>query len=161
MEDKILEQNEATQEVRFCGTQLRPDYASFKRAKAVILPCPYDVTTSYIKGTQNGPMAIIKASDHMELFDDEMKGETYRIGIHTKQPLALETLSPEDMVEKIKHEAAEVLEAGKMPVIIGGEHSVDRLDDGKFRLRKLGGGVLQHNCGARGVRIMLGKPTLW
>ena len=111
-------------ENRFGGSQLKPEYASFKRAKAVILPCPYDVTATYKKGTKLGPSAILNASEHIELFDDELKTETFKIGIYTASPPALEELTPEDMVEQVKAQTLEILKAEKMPVIIGGEHSV-------------------------------------
>jgi len=48
-----------------------------KEAKFVILPLPYDVTTSYIKGTSRGPSAIIDASTQVETYDEELERETY------------------------------------------------------------------------------------
>lgn len=98
--------------------------ASFEKAKIVVMPAPYGKTVSYKKGTENGPAAILDASDNMELFDDELKKETYKIGIHTKPPLNLKNLPPFEMVKKIKKEVKGVLKIKKMPVIIGGEHSV-------------------------------------
>ena len=117
METEVLEK-------RFGGTQLKPEYAGFKKAKAVVLQCPYDVTASYKKGTKNGPGAILEASEYMELFDEELKAETYKIGIHTKPPLMLEEQPPEKMIKQVKEEVLEVFKSEKMPVIIGGEHSV-------------------------------------
>jgi len=106
----------------FCG--LSDDFASFKKAKAVILQAPYERTVTYKKGTKNGPAAIIDASRYLELFDEELNQETYRIGIHTMPSPAIQDVTSEDMVEKVYLSTQEVLKANKFPVILGGEHSV-------------------------------------
>lgn len=103
---------------------LEEEYSSFKKSKAVILQAPYDKTTTYIHGAVNGPAAIIDASRYMERFDDELNQETFRMGIHTMEPLAIQDLSPEDMVDKIYVQTLELLKANKFPVILGGEHTV-------------------------------------
>src|SRR3990172_4879852 len=66
-------------------------YASWKDATFVVIPFPVDITTTYMAGTRNGPRAILDASSHMELFDEENKIETYRAGIFvsTEAPVAL------------------------------------------------------------------------
>jgi len=59
-----------------------PDkYAAWKKSEFVVIPFPIDFTTTYMAGTRNGPRAIIDASAHMELFDEENKIEPYRAGI--------------------------------------------------------------------------------
>ena len=103
---------------------LEEEYSSFKKSKAVIFQAPYDRTTTYIHGAVNGPAAIIDASKYMERFDDELNQETFKIGIHTMEPLAIQELSSEDMVEKVYVQALELLEANKFPVMLGGEHTV-------------------------------------
>lgn len=103
---------------------LEEEYSSFKKAKVVITQAPYEKTATYKKGTKNGPRAIIEASKNMELFDDELNQETYKIGIHTASPLETENLAPENMVEKVYVSTQEVLKSGKFPVMLGGEHSV-------------------------------------
>ena len=100
------------------------EYSSLKKAKVVILPVPYEMTTTYKKGTRAGPQAIIDSSRYLELFDDELNQETYRIGIHTAPALELENTLPEVMVEKVYASAIELLKANKFPVILGGEHSI-------------------------------------
>jgi agmatinase len=85
---------------------------------------PYDKTTTYIHGTSLGPSAIIDASKYMELYDDELNQETFKIGIHTAEPLDVEKLSPEEMVEKVYSSTLDLLKSGKFPVMLGGEHSV-------------------------------------
>ncbi len=123
MEDKVitlLSQNPAKK--NFIG--LDEEYSNFKKAKVVIMEVPYERTTTYKKGTKEGPQAIIDASLNMELFDDELNQETYRIGIHTTNGLAINDVAPEEMIEKVRLSTAEQLKAGKFPVILGGEHSI-------------------------------------
>lgn len=103
---------------------LEEEYSSLKKSKAVIFQAPYDRTTTYIHGAVNGPAAIIDASKYMERYDDELNQETFKIGIHTMEPLALQELSSEDMVEKVYAQALELLKANKFPVMLGGEHTV-------------------------------------
>ena len=103
---------------------LEEEYSSFKKSKVVILQAPYDNTTTYIHGTAAGPAAIIDASRYMERFDDELNQETFKMGIHTAEPLAVEKSSSEEMVEKVSAQVSEILKANKFPVLLGGEHSV-------------------------------------
>jgi agmatinase len=89
-----------------------------------VLPVPYDLTASYVSGARNGPVAIIEASTHMEVYDDELCLEPWRAGIETLPMLESTTLGPGEMVKKVRSAAAGILKRGKIPVIIGGEHSV-------------------------------------
>ncbi|MDD5440322.1 MAG: agmatinase [Candidatus Omnitrophica bacterium] len=108
----------------FGWSQIKPEYAQYRKSRAVILQCPYDLTASYQKGTRKGPEAILEASGHLEMFDDEMKAETYKIGIYTQTPLKVESMKPEAMIETVKNAVTEVYQAEKFPVLLGGEHSV-------------------------------------
>ena len=103
---------------------LEEEFSNFKKAKAVIVPVPYDKTTTYVHGTAKGPAALIEASRYLERFDDELNQETFKMGIHTLEPLAVENLSSEEMVQCVASQTAELLKAGKLPVILGGEHAV-------------------------------------
>ncbi len=103
---------------------LEEEYSSLKKSKVVVMQVPYDKTATYLKGTVNGPGAIIDASKKMELFDEELSQETYKIGIHTMEPLQVQDLAPEAMVEKVYGSTMELLKANKFPVILGGEHSL-------------------------------------
>jgi agmatinase len=98
--------------------------SSFDKARVVILPVPYDRTASYMKGTAKGPEAIVEASRFMELYDDELDCDPYTIGIHTAQAVSGNDDPPEVMTRKVEEATARYLEKGKMPVVIGGEHSV-------------------------------------
>ena len=58
-------------------------YSSWKNSSFAVIPFPIDLTTTYMGGARNGPRAIMEASSHMELFDEENKIEPYRAGIFT------------------------------------------------------------------------------
>lgn len=103
---------------------IEDEYASFKKSKVVILGIPYEKTTTYKTGTALGPQAIIEASRYMELFDDELNQETYKIGIHTMDAPEVENMAPEAMVERVYSLTQDILKSNKFPVILGGEHSV-------------------------------------
>jgi len=93
-----------------------PQYKDYKAAKFVVVPVPHEATTTYGKGTKQGPEAILAASQHLEEFDQEFNFETYRrAGVHTFKPHSLNQLSA--ALDKI-------LEANKIPVVLGGEHSI-------------------------------------
>lgn len=104
------------------------ELAAPDRARAWILPVPYEGTTSYGAGTREGPAAIIAASRQVELFDREFNCEpAMSIGVHTMNPLALEHRSPEVMVGAIEKAVAGILSGTPRPeqlVVLGGEHSI-------------------------------------
>src|SRR5213594_188303 len=103
---------------------LEPDQTALERARIVMLPVPYDRTASYQKGTARGPRALLEASTHMELYDDELGLEPHTIGIHTAPPVSGNDDPPEVMVQKVEEATARYLAMKKMPVVLGGEHSV-------------------------------------
>ncbi len=96
----------------------------YDKARVVMVPVPYGRTVSYRPGTENGPRAILEASKSLEMFDDEIAKETYRIGVHTFGELNVHMLSPEEMVSQVEEKTAALARDDKFPVIIGGEHSV-------------------------------------
>ena len=98
-------------------------YAGKDGAAAVIIPVPYDQTSTWIKGADRGPAAIIQASANMELYDIETDSEVYKKGIFTDKPVS-EKSSPEDMVEAVRKRVEGHLRKNKFTVVIGGEHSV-------------------------------------
>ena len=104
----------------FCG--LPPKYSTYKNSGIVLLPVPFDMTSSWIKGSAKGPKAIIDASRNMELYDIETNSEVYTNGIHTAKEIMSET--SREMVGKVYKEVKKVLEDNKFPVVLGGEHTV-------------------------------------
>lgn len=103
---------------------LPPEYASRENARVEIIPVPYDGTSTYGSGARNGPAAIIAASMNMELYDEELGVDTSSIGIHTQDAIEPVATGPEGMVDRVEEAVAEVLDEGKFPVLLGGEHSI-------------------------------------
>jgi len=104
----------------FCGIETK----GFDQCKVVILPVPYDSTTSYNPGARNGPHAMIQASRNMELYDEELGFTPADVGIFTLEELEPSMKSPEETIARVEEVVAEILENGKFPVVFGGEHSV-------------------------------------
>ena len=102
---------------------LPEEYSAAEYAKVVLIPVPYDRTSTWMKGADKGPSAIIEASTHMELYDIETDSEVYKKGIFTAEPENYPEL-PEDMVDKVAEQVQKYLENGKFVVVVGGEHSV-------------------------------------
>jgi agmatinase len=82
-----------------------------------------DLTTTYVTGTRNGPRAIIEASAHMELFDEENKIEPYRAGIFVSTEIPLLTTGSLAILKELEKRMNAVIRAGKFPILLGGEHS--------------------------------------
>ncbi|MEW5766341.1 MAG: agmatinase [bacterium] len=103
---------------------LPKQFSSYETSRVVILPVPYDQTTSYLAGTRDGPRAIITASRNLELFDEELERETYQAGIATLDELIPIISGPPAMIKVVEEEVDGHLKAGKFLVMIGGEHSI-------------------------------------
>jgi agmatinase len=116
----------ATQDIlvpfNFLG--LPDELSSWAQSRIVIIPVPYDLTTSYLPGTRRGPLAIIEASTHMELFDEEMKHDISSVGIHTLGQLEPDTADPQQMIKRVERVVIHCLKNNKYPVVLGGEHSI-------------------------------------
>ena len=100
-----------------------PEYISYDTARVVIVPVPLESTTTYRSGTRSAPEAIIRASGHMELYDEELGVSPYSIGIHTLAELTPPS-DPEEAARLVKETVNGVLNDGKFPCVLGGEHSV-------------------------------------
>jgi agmatinase len=92
-------------------------------AGIVILPVPYDETSTWIKGADKGPAAIMEASANMELYDIETDSQVFLKGIFTDRPVRCKE-SPENMSKQVEQRVCGHIENGKFTVVIGGEHSV-------------------------------------
>lgn len=101
-----------------------PDiYSNKDQSSIIIIPVPYDVTGTWIKGADRGPQALLEASANMELYDIETRTEVYRNGIHTDQAVIVSG-SPNVMVEAVSGRIDSWLNRDKFVVTLGGEHSV-------------------------------------
>lgn len=104
--------------------QLDEAESRYDTARAAVLPLPFERTTSYGKGTDAGPAAILEASQALELWDEELGTEPFRMGVATLPPFAPEAPDLGAALDEIRAEARRHLEAGKFLVALGGEHSL-------------------------------------
>jgi agmatinase len=102
---------------------LPEEYADPENAKIIIIPVAYDGTSTWVKGADKGPTAIIEASANMELYDIETDSEVYRKGIYTEDTITREITTTE-MINAVNGTVQYYLEKNKFTVVIGGEHSV-------------------------------------
>ncbi|OHA49587.1 MAG: agmatinase [Candidatus Terrybacteria bacterium RIFCSPLOWO2_01_FULL_58_14] len=97
---------------------------SYEQAGAVIIPVPYDVMASYGTGARFGPDAIIRASSQIETYDEELGRDLEDLPIFTREPIGPIKSSPEAMMDAVEAAVREVDEARKIPVVLGGDHSL-------------------------------------
>lgn len=102
---------------------IEPELAQYDRAKILLQSIPYDGTSTWGKGADEGFEAFLEASENMEIYDIETDSEVYRKGIHIL-PAITEKSTPEAVYERVKKETEKLLETGKFLSFFGGEHSV-------------------------------------
>jgi agmatinase len=98
--------------------------SDYERSRVVVLPVPFERTTSYGKGTADGPEAILRASRQVELRDEQLGSEAWRMGIATLPPFLPESHPMEAALAELQAEAHRHLAAGKFLLTLGGEHSL-------------------------------------
>ncbi|MCM5663116.1 agmatinase [Galbibacter mesophilus] len=98
-------------------------YARIDDARVVLIPVPYDGTSTWQKGADKGPKAFLEASENMELFDIETKSEPYKKGVYLAPPVT-ENSSPEKMVEAVHKITKNYIKQDKFVTLFGGEHSI-------------------------------------
>lgn len=98
-------------------------YSTLGSSKIVILPVPFDATSTWGKGADKGPQAIIEASTNMEIYDIETDSEVHLLGIHTAEPIVVNE-DPDEMVQTVYQEVKNHLKKNKFVVTVGGEHSI-------------------------------------
>ena len=100
------------------------DDADYDRAATAILPVPYDGTVSYRSGARDGPQAIIEASRYLELYEPDLDMEPAQWGIATLPALEPDASGPEANIVHVEQAVGALADAGKLPVMLGGEHSL-------------------------------------
>lgn len=98
-------------------------YARLENSKYVLLPVAYDGTSTFIKGADKGPQAIIDASDSIELYDVQFEMEPYTAGIYTDK-YGYDFSTPDAMVQSVYARVKHFINKQKHIGILGGEHSV-------------------------------------
>jgi len=135
---------------------------NYQESAIVILPVPYDATSTWMKGADKGPEAIMQASVNLEFYDIETGSEAHKHGIFTYEPVE-EKSSPEALVNSVWEKVKFLLSEKKYPVVVGGNHTVSigsikafaesyeklsvlQLDAHSDLRQKYEGSVLNHAC---------------
>ncbi|WP_111708034.1 agmatinase [Lutibacter citreus] len=92
-------------------------------SKIVLIPVPYDGTSTWQKGADKGPEAFLQASENMELYDIETDTEVYKNGIYLADAIT-ENTSPESMVDEVHKVTKSYIKKNKFVTLFGGEHSI-------------------------------------
>lgn len=115
----------ANSSVPFLGSEVNTTYDA---AQVVVLPIPYEATTTYRQGCQNGPAAILSASHQVEYYDDELEREVWPIGIYTHASVAdtrkNQSIQSETMLRMTQEAVLKLIQDHKFVVALGGEHSI-------------------------------------
>ncbi len=99
------------------------EYAKLETAKVVLIPVPYDGTSTWQKGADKGPEAFLDASENMELYDIETDSEVYKNGVYLAPPVVVNS-TPEAMADAVHQETKKFIKKKKFVTIFGGEHSI-------------------------------------
>ncbi len=99
------------------------EFAKLETAKIVLIPVPYDGTSTWQKGADKGPEAFLEASENMELYDIETRSEVYKEGVYLADPV-IENSSPEAMVDAVHQMTKSYIKRNKFTTVFGGEHSI-------------------------------------
>ncbi|WP_336129543.1 agmatinase [Mesoflavibacter sp. CH_XMU1422-2] len=99
------------------------EFAKLEKAKVVLIPVPYDGTSTWQKGADKGPQAFLDASENMELYDIETDTEVYQQGVFLADAVT-ENSSPEAMVDAVHQATKRYIKKNKFVTIFGGEHSI-------------------------------------
>ena len=99
------------------------ELAKLEQAKIVLIPVPYDGTSTWQKGADKGPEAFLSASENMELYDIETDTEVYKQGVYLADAVT-ENSSPEAMVDAVHQATKKYIKKNKFVTIFGGEHSI-------------------------------------
>jgi agmatinase len=91
----------------------------------VILPIPYEMTTSYREGTEFGPKACINASTQVEINDELLESELpCGFKIHTSKPWDNDVSSLKEALVSITNFSTPWMNGEQFPIILGGEHGL-------------------------------------
>ena len=148
---------DATDPMMIGGPPSRPP--AFETARAVVLPVPFDRTTTYVPGTRNGPREIIQASTHMEVWDEETRADVHSSGaIFTLPEMELPFGEMAPVMDELQRVAGEIFKTGKFLVTLGGEHSITPPIVAAAAARHQGLSVLQIDAHADLRDVYMGTP---
>ncbi len=99
------------------------EYATIEHANVVLIPVPYDGTSTWQKGADKGPEAFLEASESLEYYDIETDSEVYKQGVFIAEPVS-EMDTPEQMVKSVHKVTKSYITSNKFVTLVGGEHSI-------------------------------------
>ena len=99
------------------------EFLQLESAAYVLLSVPYDGTSTFVKGADKGPQAILDASDSLELYDIQYDIDASKAGVYTDHH-EYDLSTPEAMVKSVYGRVSHFLDMGKRVAMVGGEHSV-------------------------------------
>jgi agmatinase len=163
----------------FLGSETK---ASYEASRVVILPIPYEATTTFRKGCEHGPESLLEASDQLEVYDDELDRETCQeVGVYTHPYIADtrlgQSIASEGMLYITRKTVSQLIQDGKFVIALGGEHSITTGIVDAYRLAykepftviqidahgdmryEYEGSIYNHACVMRRV-LEMGLPTL-
>lgn len=175
----MLVQTPTTSHVPFLGSEYQ---VSYETSRVVILPIPFEATTTYRKGCENGPDALLVASEQLDYYDDELERETYLAGrIYTHSAIAdtrgSQKISSLEMLRLTRETVGKIVQDGKFAIALGGEHSITsaivdayrqfypepftviQIDAHGDMRHEYEGSIYNHACVMRRI-IDMGLPTL-
>ena len=98
-------------------------YSRIDNSKIVLIPVPYDGTSTWQKGADKGPQAFLDASENMEIYDIETDTEVYKQGVYLADPIT-ENSSPEKVVDVVHQTTKKYIKKNKFVTAFGGDHSI-------------------------------------
>ena len=101
-----------------------PSESNAKQCKVWIIPVPYEATESISGGSRLAPRTIIEASKALEDFDIELAHDISKVGICTLPEIESAINSPEAMIRRVEKITRIAIDMGKLPILIGGEHTI-------------------------------------
>jgi agmatinase len=131
----------ATDRGRFLD--LDADLSLYSSSRVAVWPVPYERTTSWKQGTRLAPEAILEASAQVEVYDDELKWDPARVGIHTLDKTDASSLDETRGIELLHLKASQFVQDDKFLVTLGGEHTLSTPIVHAFKEKYLNLSVLQ------------------
>ena len=91
----------------------------------VVLPIPFEMTTSWGEGTEDGPAACITASSQVELYDPLLKEDLpCGMRMYTAEAWSSDAATLMEQLDSIKDYAIEWFDGEQFPLFLGGEHGI-------------------------------------
>lgn len=93
------------------------EYSKLDSSKIVLIPVPYDGTSTWQKGADKGPDAFLDASENMELYDIETDTEVYKQGVFLADAIT-ESASPEAVVDAVHEMTKKYIKRNKFVTLL-------------------------------------------